>query len=489
MPRAHFDPGKAGRRESGLLARRDGMGVPDLHDQQDPIGLGATNDQVRDVAAWAKLQRLFALNKYGCFGLDQPAHGAPSDACMKPAPQPFVGLDLERQAADRALMRCSEWISHSVSRSRSSSEPLPAAVLGSVRGHGVLGWLERLMLGFMSLPVQSKPVPEPSREASLAASLPAQAQAAAVVLAYLANTQLAARSKAFEVLRELATQTQARVREGKSADIATVSLKAGVAPDVLKEPSAWLSPHWTRLLKEEQQWGEGMAAAAQREGLAFVPRLDKVQGNPTHYRILAVPVPAEGTEDPVALVPAGGIFYTPESVAAPGAFMSKALRAGSVPWTAPARWSLFALIMGSLFFTVFCAWLLIYFGSRVTRPVSPADITTLTVFLLLVGSLVSVFRFFDELFDLRIVMAPTLLAPLSKDNVTLELRPSTAEVEGQLVFARYTSTCPICSGSIELFSGGKEFPGRIIGRCRRSAREHVYSFDVAGKVGRPLRLT
>lgn len=94
------------------------------------------------------------------------------------------------------------------------------------------------MLGFMTLSVQSEPISEPSREGSPETSLPAQAQAAAVVLAYLANTQLAARSKAFEVLSELATQTLARVRAGKAAEIATVSLKAGVAPNAAKDPSA-----------------------------------------------------------------------------------------------------------------------------------------------------------------------------------------------------------------------------------------------------------
>jgi len=384
---------------------------------------------------------------------------------------------------------CSQWVDQAVPGLRASSEVLRAAVSGGLRWHLRPWWFKRLMLGFMTLSVQSVPIPEPSREASPETSLPAQEQAAAVVLAYLANTQLAARSKAFEVLSELATQTLARVREGKPTEIATVSLKAGVAPNVAKDPSAWMSPHWARLLKEEQRWGEGMAAAAHREGLAFVPRLDKVQGNPTYYRILAEHVPAKGGEDQVAQVPAGGIFYTPESVAAPGAFLSKALKAGSVPWTAPARWSLLALVMSSLIVILFSAWLLIYFGIRVNRPVSPADITLVAVFLVLVGSLVSIFRFLNELFDLRLVMAPSMLAPLSKDNVTLELRPSSAEAEGQLVFARYTSTCPICSGSIELFSGRREFPGRIVGRCRRSAREHVFSFDVAGKVGRPLRPT
>lgn len=63
---------------------------------------------------------------------------------MNPAPKALAGLDLERQAADRALMRCSDWIGFLAPGPRASREPLPAAVVWSVRRHGVLGWWSAL---------------------------------------------------------------------------------------------------------------------------------------------------------------------------------------------------------------------------------------------------------------------------------------------------------------------------------------------------------
>ena len=339
------------------------------------------------------------------------------------------------------------------------------------------------MLGTMMQVLKSEPLPEPSRDAFD----PPEAQAAAVVLAYLNNTQLAFRQKAYEVLRELATQTMVRARAGKSTEFTAVNLKAGVAPEAAKEPSAWLSPHWARLLQAEAQWQEGMVQEARRKGLTYVPRLEKQLGSPSIYRILAILIPEEGDCESVSQVPPGGIYYTTESVAAPGGLLSKALRAGSVPWTAATRWSFAATLMAMLLVVLAAGWLLLYVGLRLTRPLSPADLATIGVFAAAATGLIGVFRFFGELFELRIVMAPTLLTPLTKDNVTLELRSSTSEEAAQLIFARYTSTCLECGGGVELFDGRSEFTGRIVGRCRRSAREHVYSFDHVSKIGRAIR--
>lgn len=57
------------------------------------------------------------------------------------------------------------------------------------------------MLGSMTFSVQSKTLPGASAEYARSPEV----QAAAVVIAYLNNTQRAMRHKAFEVLRELAT--------------------------------------------------------------------------------------------------------------------------------------------------------------------------------------------------------------------------------------------------------------------------------------------
>lgn len=343
--------------------------------------------------------------------------------------------------------------------------------------------MKRRMLGAMPQVLQSQTLPEPFKEVPL----PPEAHAASVVLAYLENTKLAVRHQAYEVLRELATQTLARASSGKSTDITALSLKSGLVTNSAKEPSAWLSPHWTRLIDAEKNWQEGMIEEARRSCSAFIPKLEKLLGNPSYYWIRAVSIPDEVVPEPVFEVPNGGIYYTLESIKAPGAFLSKALRAGTIPWTAPARWSLFAVIMVTLLAVLILAWLLLVIAMKVSRPISPADVVLAVMYLLLLGGARSLFRFCGELFDLRIVMAPSLLTPLATDNVTLELQPSTADRAGELVFARYTSTCPICNAAIELFDGGKDFPGRIVGRCRRSAREHIYSFDPTRKIGHPLR--
>lgn len=62
--------------------------------------------------------------------------------------------------------------------------------------------------------------------------------------------------------------------------------------------------------------------------------------------------------------------------------------------------------------------------------------------------------------------------------------------EGRLaiVLRRYVADCPICDAeTVMLARGGVEFPGRIVGRCRNSPREHVFSFDRVTLEGSPLR--
>ena len=342
------------------------------------------------------------------------------------------------------------------------------------------------MLATMRLVAQSEPVPGLSAEAGPSSQL----QAAAVVLAYLENTQLALRSKPFEVLRELAVQTQARAQAGQTTDFTAQNLKAGVAPDVAREASGWLSPHWARLIEAEQRWSEGMADAARRSGHVFVPRLKKLPGgagNPSLYRIEAELLGPEIPTAPLPVVPEGGIYYTPESVAAPGGLFGQAFRHGIIPWSATMRGLLTAVFLTVWLGTLLWYWLLVSNNLSVTRPVSTGDLLGAMIWLLALAAIAWPFRFLSQLFTLRTMIAPDLLTPLTTDNITLELRPSTADRPGELVFARYSSTCAVCGAPVLLFHGEKDFPGRIVGRCRRSAREHVYSFDPASSTGYPLR--
>ena len=187
-------------------------------------------------------------------------------------------------------------------------------------------------------------------------------------------------------------------------------------------------------------------------------------------------------------MPPGGVHYTPQAVAAPAAWLSSALKSGVVRWTVGLRWvfasgmivlTLLAVAAIALTFTV---------GIRATRPPNLADLISLLTVAGLVAVVRPIYRFFDDLFDLRIVMAPEALTPISQTNVTLEIRrPSGDDEVGELAFVRYTALCAKCDGSVVVYPGGQDFPGRLVGRCRRSGREHVYSFDHVVRIGLPLR--
>jgi hypothetical protein len=127
-------------------------------------------------------------------------------------------------------------------------------------------------------------------------------------------------------------------------------------------------------------------------------------------------------------------------------------------------------------------------GSKIARPVSPSDLSLVSLVLFFVFLLWRVFHFLDQLYTFRIVMAPDVLTPLSATDVTLEIRgPKAEEGLAELAFVRYSATCPACGGIVEIHEGRRAFPDRLVGRCRRAAREHVFSFDPVLKSGYPLR--
>ena len=330
---------------------------------------------------------------------------------------------------------------------------------------------------------QSETLPRPSTDAMD----PPLAQAATVACAYLEATRQAHKNQSFEVLAALALSTQTRARAGLSTDFSAVNLKASVAPHAAKEPSSWLSPIWTRLTEIEPQLQEGLIDTARNLGLGFTPRLSKLQGSPSVYSIEAVPLPPATSLEPVAPTPEGGVHYLPETVAAPAAWLSSALQKGVVRLTVGLRWTILGAILMVTFVALGLLWLTFALGLKVTRPLSLADLMGLVGVVGAIVALIPVYRFLDHLFELRIVMAPGFLTSISQDNVTLEFRRSApGDTIGELAFVRYTSTCPLCGGGILIDSGRAAFPDRLVGRCVRSAREHVFSFDHVSRVGRPL---
>ena len=93
-----------------------------------------------------------------------------------------------------------------------------------------------------------------------------------------------------------------------------------------------------------------------------------------------------------------------------------------------------------------------------------------------------------QLPERRITIASDNLLPADQLFGQLRLiRNKDKKVSGWLSLVRYSSICTTCAGTVELSNGQSDFPGRIIGRCRDSPMEHVFSFDPVSLSGRPLR--
>lgn len=88
----------------------------------------------------------------------------------------------------------------------------------------------------------------------------------------------------------------------------------------------------------------------------------------------------------------------------------------------------------------------------------------------------------------RITIAPDLILGLKQTYAQLRLtRDKDGKTgRGWLSLVRHSSTCPVCSGTIEIRAGKAAYPGRLVGRCSDNPREHVYSFDAVTLTGRLL---
>jgi hypothetical protein len=333
-------------------------------------------------------------------------------------------------------------------------------------------------------PEQSQPLLVPSAEGPTPLH-----QAGQVLKAFLADTGLGTRNHRGQVLSLLAQH----VTEGepfKAPLLPTAYFKQAIAPAAGKEPSAWMAPLWARLLEEESSWQTGLIETARRNGSDFVPRLVKKDSVPALYGLEAVPVPPipEAQPTPVHEVPTGGVRYTTEQATTAAAWLRWWMRGGSIRWTVLAR----VAAMSVYLVVVVIILMLLLLGMARSRAGSTAvtfNDLWLLVMLASFGWIAwQLERFFSALFDLRIVMAPLIMTRFADHGVTLELRrgESNQSDETLLVLSKYSALCPRCAGNLAIAEGGQAFPDRLVGRCGRAPREHIYSFDPVLRIGAPL---
>lgn len=90
-----------------------------------------------------------------------------------------------------------------------------------------------------------------------------------------------------------------------------------------------------------------------------------------------------------------------------------------------------------------------------------------------------------RLTERRIIMAPGILQLTSLFQHVLVIRKEENLKVVRMV--RFTGTCPLCGGFVEIQKGLGRYRGRFVGECERNPIEHLYSFDHVLRRGSALR--
>lgn len=322
-------------------------------------------------------------------------------------------------------------------------------------------------------------------------------QAAQCALAFLQDYRGPERDQIpFQILKALAETTDKLLHDGvplenvqlDARELTEITLKAAhVRGPAAGKESVWISKHWRKLERLLDETRESQEEVARREGVGFIPALRKDQSKGganlrSYYRFEARPLSVRSPVKEFA-VPAGGLRYQAE-------------RRKRIPWLgrlyigAPVGRVRVAVLIALIVLFVLSA--LVVLLPVILRPLMGADVrlSQSLIALLSIGGLsYLVLGPFFRVVAWKVIKAPILFHPSGEvEPLLLEKigNPGGEATPRRIDLVKYTAECPICGGRVVVGSGGFRFWGRLVGRCRNSPREHVFSFDHVTRVGAPL---
>lgn len=300
---------------------------------------------------------------------------------------------------------------------------------------------------------------------------------------------------ALKVARALAETALERLRGGKQrAEFNSANVAEMVGHTVAPEAAtSWLSGIWSKLKRGLDEREPGMQDTISQAGLPYYawPRKTASGGGAGHSSTYAMDfIRLPKVEGETAPPPPGSITYVRDVTLRPAFWVRPLVEAGF----ALKGWRRYLFLWYGLGGLAFVGGLLVLLWTILTTQATRRPSGEIFTLLLLAGMVAwagyTALRPFWRLIDLRIIMAPDALLSLRERGVQLEAAKEPLE-DGRSVriirLVRYSGSCPICGEVVHLQDGGKEFPGRLVGKCDEHPAEHVFSFDRHTKVGKPLR--
>lgn len=306
-------------------------------------------------------------------------------------------------------------------------------------------------------------------------------------------------TRLFRFLAALATEVLADLKKGGAGVAITKSIYLTLEPNGDPEKASnRISSTWNDWEKKSKDRLIGLQDYAAKQELAFYPwPVKKVDskggaGRPTQYAIEAQPFEPQPLETQTGAItgkPNADIHYIRETTPKPawwaGWYFSKEFHLTG--W----RRILFLTPAILMLIVALAVFLVVWFTLSHQHAIPTNRILVLVATAAAAGYFAWIMASgVGRLGEKRIIMAPDILIGFREYGVQLELTriDSAPGAASRLGLVRYAATCPICGAKVQVESGGREFHGRLVGRCQESPDDHVFSFDRVLRSGKSLRL-
>lgn len=293
---------------------------------------------------------------------------------------------------------------------------------------------------------------------------------------------------------EIAQQTIDKFKAGQNLEVSTKEIFLEIYPNQNDETvaSSKLANVWKTLPKLKIEVADRLAQHARNDyGLNVFPWVDKIEsggGAGKLAKYIVIPIPIENAQLAEPNLYKNTVEYDIEYVAVQDfqpSWLAKLLFGRSNAIIGVKKWLMIFFPIIQMLFYIVSIFVFILVIQKLTLGNVPVVYPTL-----IIGAAWLFFntkKAFEHFTDDRVIIASDLFMPWKELSLLQEMVTVNDENHNFLYrkvqLTKYVAVCPICEAQVELAIGEPDFPRRIIGRCKESPREHIYSFDRVTKLG------
>lgn len=250
------------------------------------------------------------------------------------------------------------------------------------------------------------------------------------------------------------------------------------------DPGRRVREYWKKLAKLFPEWRAGLVEQAQAMGCGVIPVVEKLESagrNPVEYQVGLQRIDESPELPTPETLPRSWVVYRKERTRPVRLWLlGIGVRLG------PVAKGMIAACMAATVLVVFvlgmwAAWLGLHGEIQAMMSLS---VIMLAIWLFAHAVLGPVFFTASN----GVGMARDHLVPMSEVEPVQLVKVVNDDGTTTIDMVKHVADCPICKGRVTVNGGGLAFPFRLVGRCRRSPREHVFSFDHVTRTGMPLRM-